>query len=517
MACYKIGDFLLLDSTRRKLFRQNTELELPELSFRFLVCLAENAPNVVAHNVLLEQVWQGKVVSEDTIKKRVSRLRDVIQGADNQALIIAERGLGYRLNSSVVETTTPIVPLKNITGFNSRIAYAILALSICSLLAWLVFKQDKPDIQQANKHYSAHHQTPEQIADAVSQYLDVTDQSQLVNASDELNKLLALYPTNIALLCVLSQTYQTQYQLFNADRFKLEQAVNLAKKAIKEKPAEAWGYLTLANAQILSGQAKVAVDNAQRSIELAPDWVNGYVSQARAYRLLGQTEKAWQSISYVYDMQPDNFSLKLERARVLTAKNMFSWAAQSLQELNDEQADQPYVQLARAELLVATKDYANTRPILDKLNADYPHAFQVSFLNALLFDIQGQQQQAISHFADLTKAPNPYSTMAKLFLILNGAEYELPDVQNTGEWSINHVEQALFQLASGDNQGFLSQLQSAIQHGFSTEYLLQAKSIQHMLEGASSSNIQQRFQQIQLELHNINQRKRVKRLPLLTR
>ena len=107
MSVYRVGKNLTLNLDERKLFKGSTEVFLPELSYRLLVCLVERAPNVVTHDILLEYVWQGKIVSEDTIKKRVSRLREVLAVENMQNSIIAERGLGYRLNLSVKRDERP--------------------------------------------------------------------------------------------------------------------------------------------------------------------------------------------------------------------------------------------------------------------------------------------------------------------------------------------------------------------------------------------------------------------------
>src|SRR5690606_11840756 len=140
----------------RKLTKGNLELELPELSYRLLVCLVENAPNVVPHNVLLEQVWQGKVVSEDTIKKRVSRLRDVIQSEENQALIIAERGLGYRLSIGVT-TIEPVVhcskPLKRL---NVKVIYVGLLISVLIGFSLLFLNADNRNPKDQTVSYTTY-------------------------------------------------------------------------------------------------------------------------------------------------------------------------------------------------------------------------------------------------------------------------------------------------------------------------------------------------------------------------
>src|SRR5690606_38879327 len=160
-----------------------------------------------------------------------------------------------------------------------------------------------------------------------------------------------------------------------------------------------------------------------------------------------------------------------------------------------------------AELLMTTKEYNAARLLLDELNDLYPNAYQAKFLSALLFDIQGQKKQAIRQFSDITKAQNPYTKTAKLFLIINDVEVDIPDMQQTDELVIRHFERALFQLASGNSQRFLTQLEKAISNHFATEYLLQSQSLLQALLQISPNreNAQQAFSQIQQDLHNINQ------------
>ena len=97
----KIGD-LLLDTPRREVRRGSELLKLPKLSFRMLLCLAESAPAVVSHDELVEQVWEGRIVSPETVTQRVKLLRAALgDDAANPKYIALVRGEGYRLLAEV--------------------------------------------------------------------------------------------------------------------------------------------------------------------------------------------------------------------------------------------------------------------------------------------------------------------------------------------------------------------------------------------------------------------------------
>lgn len=99
-----IGDDLILDSSQRKVLKKDVELNLSELSYRLLLTLVEHAPNIVSHDDLMTAVWPDRVVSDENLKKRVSRLREALsETSDNPKYFIAERGLGYRCIAQVSE------------------------------------------------------------------------------------------------------------------------------------------------------------------------------------------------------------------------------------------------------------------------------------------------------------------------------------------------------------------------------------------------------------------------------
>ena len=98
---YSVRDLQVEVDTRRVL-RGGEELHLTELSFDVLVVLLRRAPGVVSKRQLMNEVWQGLVVEPDTVKKRITLLRESLADGERQdPLIRVIRGRGYAINASV--------------------------------------------------------------------------------------------------------------------------------------------------------------------------------------------------------------------------------------------------------------------------------------------------------------------------------------------------------------------------------------------------------------------------------
>lgn len=98
----QIGD-LLLDTEQRLLFRGAERIRLPKLSYALLLCLVRRAPGIVSNEELLQEVWGDVVVGEETVKRRVSVLRQALgDDSEDPTYIEANRGVGYRLIPAVI-------------------------------------------------------------------------------------------------------------------------------------------------------------------------------------------------------------------------------------------------------------------------------------------------------------------------------------------------------------------------------------------------------------------------------
>jgi len=102
---YRIAD-LVLDEGRRELTRDGRRIELGRLTYALLAALVRNAPTVLAHDQLVEQVWAGRATSPETVTQRVKLLRDALDDdAERPRYIGLVRGQGYRLIPPVEAVT----------------------------------------------------------------------------------------------------------------------------------------------------------------------------------------------------------------------------------------------------------------------------------------------------------------------------------------------------------------------------------------------------------------------------
>ena len=93
---------LTIDLGTCTVIHENHEIELPRLSFDLLVTLIRHSPNVVTFDSLIEEVWDGRVVAEETVTQRVKLLRDALAEAGfTNELVSTARGRGYRLAAPV--------------------------------------------------------------------------------------------------------------------------------------------------------------------------------------------------------------------------------------------------------------------------------------------------------------------------------------------------------------------------------------------------------------------------------
>lgn len=98
---YRIGD-LELDVGAGRLTRHGNDVSLPKLSFRFLTVLAQAHPDLVSVDQLMQSVWDGAIVNDETVTQRAKLLRDALsQAHSDYQYVETVRGLGYRLSCPV--------------------------------------------------------------------------------------------------------------------------------------------------------------------------------------------------------------------------------------------------------------------------------------------------------------------------------------------------------------------------------------------------------------------------------
>ncbi len=89
-----------LDPAERLLLRTGTPVSLPPRAFDVLALLVARAGRLVTKDELLDVVWSGVVVEENSLSVTVSRLRAAL-GEDGRGFVRAVPGYGYRFVAPV--------------------------------------------------------------------------------------------------------------------------------------------------------------------------------------------------------------------------------------------------------------------------------------------------------------------------------------------------------------------------------------------------------------------------------
>ena len=100
---YKFAEFKL-DTSQNKLFKDDQIVKLGDKSFKLLTLLVSQSPNTVSKQEVMEEVWKGRVVTESTLYKTISRIRQELVGAGLSIESVFSEG--YRISGVVEQSDT---------------------------------------------------------------------------------------------------------------------------------------------------------------------------------------------------------------------------------------------------------------------------------------------------------------------------------------------------------------------------------------------------------------------------
>ena len=129
---YRVDD-LEIDLDNESVRRDGVLLDLPDLSFRLLATLVVRAPERVTKDELIQEIWDGSVVSDETLAQRVRLLRQVLdEDSLNPRYIASVRGRGYRLICPV----EPLAPGSRAIIRRNRWPMLAGVAALAILVAW---------------------------------------------------------------------------------------------------------------------------------------------------------------------------------------------------------------------------------------------------------------------------------------------------------------------------------------------------------------------------------------------
>jgi len=188
---------LVLDTRSYEVRRAEELIQLPVLSFKLLQVLAENSPNTLSQEQIIELVWQDNIVGDETLKQRIKLLRKALgDDAQSPKYIAVVRGRGYHLIPKVTQRILPSIEeiqfvmneripnLSSIEGMkiwkkmSMGLSFFILILvSILYLFSLQIYKQEDGFNQLVNR-------SPSEISQAYGYFLKGRDYYQRYKVKD---------------------------------------------------------------------------------------------------------------------------------------------------------------------------------------------------------------------------------------------------------------------------------------------------------------------------------------------
>ena len=180
----RIGDWRV-NPASGQISREGETVRVEARTMRLLLCLAEHAGQVVSIDDLLEQVWTGVIVTQDSVYQAITSLRRLLGDDPKQPVYIATvPRLGYRMVATVSpwaeqSLNPPPAPehLKPAVLQGSRKNWSLLAagaaIPLILILAFLVYGR----IGGAAHSRATSDALSVQASVAVLPFLDLTSES----------------------------------------------------------------------------------------------------------------------------------------------------------------------------------------------------------------------------------------------------------------------------------------------------------------------------------------------------
>ena len=101
-------DHFDVDTDRYEVRRDGIAQPVEPLVFDLIVCLVRKANRVISRDEMIEEVWQGRAVSEATISSAIKSARRVLgDKGDSQSVIRTVRGRGFELQAQIIPDDEP--------------------------------------------------------------------------------------------------------------------------------------------------------------------------------------------------------------------------------------------------------------------------------------------------------------------------------------------------------------------------------------------------------------------------
>lgn len=463
-----------LDRVRGCLLRGNDPVHLRPQAFELLSYLAAHPGRLVSKDQLIEHIWRGRAVGDDSL---VQCLRDVRRavGFEGARYIRNVRGRGYILDGELTPAVIPAAPAAPDTapvpasdtnpangpaasggGATSRRLTAIPAVAIALVLAAAAYRlaggevsTDAPEVRSLDSGY-----TPG--GDSQLLYLRARHHDRRTNEAD-LRTAIGLYRQAIA----ADPRHAAAYAgLANASRAlaivgrvpssqAFPEAKDAARRALQLDPSLAEAHIALgwilfsydwdwagaeraletaieldpkspeahrAYGHLLSNQGRheEAILEARRARELDPTTLLTRTFEVQFLVYAGRYTEAEDSLRTTLQMEPDYWVAHLWRGRLLLARERLSDAVEAFDRAAtlSKRATETITQLGYVRARLGRRDEALA--VLNELEARAASHYVPAYAFALIHNGFGNQERALAYLERSVEQREVQATFIKI-------------------------------------------------------------------------------------------------------
>ena len=145
-----VGDFVLNTNSRKLYDQDKKEVSLPPTLFSLLKFFIDHQNQLCSKDMIIDNVWKGKIVVEANVNQNIKKLRDVLgDSANDPKYIETVTGEGFRFiaNSEEYKATPSDSDVSHKTRFIIVVISIIVFLALFFSNLWEV-KEDEPEIKE---------------------------------------------------------------------------------------------------------------------------------------------------------------------------------------------------------------------------------------------------------------------------------------------------------------------------------------------------------------------------------
>ncbi|WP_395375147.1 winged helix-turn-helix domain-containing protein [Marinicella sp. W31] len=385
---------LILDTDKKQLFSDTSCFHLPKKSYELLRLLLENPDTTFSRSELIEHLWAGRVVTENTVDQCISKLRKTLSSAQPGDYIESVYGHGIKF-AVAVEGVSGAQQIPKKRRFQYRwLLTIVMAALIVMLGLWMLPRKAEdaaevafnPVVKVPVEQQSRVVWLPTEFVQTQGQPTDADHQWLNQGAAFYLKQRMAEYP-NMRLQIPKKEWLQKEQETQALQLLKNSRADAVVLANIKYTDHLYRAEIKLRARSAVLGQKRFQSERLLSLFQEIEDWLSELMTEPNTRTRasisdLGLSEDAFATESYI---------------RAMSAQ-LIGDSKKSITYLQTAVEQDPDFMAAWYELAVSFRkqgDYDKALSILQTITTPAPTlSFRIALTQGHVHDIQGDFEQA---------------------------------------------------------------------------------------------------------------------------